>query len=92
MIEQVIRAGALVLVGVFALAIVRTRNPARQAIGLAAYGLLVAIVTAAYAAPDVALSLIVAGAVIEPILIVFTLAKVERRNARRSAPAPEKER
>lgn len=91
MIEQIARAGALVLVGVFALAIVRTRDPARQAIGLAAYGLLVAIVTAVYAAPDVALSLLVVGAVIEPLLIVFTLAKVERRDARRSASDAKKE-
>lgn len=84
MIEQTTRALALVLVAVFALELVRTRDPARQVLGLSAYGMVLAALMLVYAAPDVALSQIVVGTIIEPLLIVFALAKV-RRNAQRSS-------
>lgn len=78
MIDPALRAIALALVGTFAFFVVTTRDPARQVLGLSAYGLLLAALMLVYAAPDVALSQIVVGAVIEPLLIVFALAKVRR--------------
>jgi multisubunit Na+/H+ antiporter MnhB subunit len=61
------------------------------------YGLLFALVFALHAAPDVALSQIVVGAVALPLMVLLTLAKVRRdREARRAArraaaaaPSPE---
>ena len=78
MIAQALRLVALVFVGGFSLVLVRTRDPARQVLGLSAYGMLLAALMLVYAAPDVALSQIVVGALIEPLLIAFALAKVRR--------------
>jgi energy-converting hydrogenase B subunit D len=89
MIEPATRGVAVGLVALFALVLVRTRDPAHQAFGLSAYGLLLAALMLVHAAPDVALSQIVVGAIIQPLLVLFTLAKIRRRNesARIEAPA-----
>ena len=69
----------LVLVALGATAVVLTRVPARQAIVLSGYGLLLAILFLAFQAPDVTLSELTVGAVALPILLLLTLAKVKRR-------------
>ena len=66
----------LVLVAAAATGVVLIRVPARQVIALSAYGLLLAILFLAFQAPDVTLSELTVGAVILPILLLLTLAKV----------------
>ena len=67
----------LVLVALGATAVVLTRAPARQAIVLSVYGILLAVLFLAFQAPDVTLSELTVGAVALPILLLLTLAKVE---------------
>jgi energy-converting hydrogenase B subunit D len=69
----------LVLVALGATAVVLTRAPARQAIVLSAYGLLLAVLFLAFQAPDVTLSELTVGAVALPILLLLALAKVRGR-------------
>ena len=69
----------LVLVALGATAVVLTRVPARQAIVLSVYGLLLAILFLAFQAPDVTLSELTVGAVALPILLLLALAKVKGR-------------
>jgi energy-converting hydrogenase B subunit D len=69
----------LVLVALGATAVVLTRVPARQAIVLSVYGLLLAVLFLAFQAPDVTLSELTVGAVALPILLLLALAKVRRR-------------
>lgn len=66
----------LVLVALGATAVVLTRAPARQAIVLSVYGILLAVLFLAFQAPDVTLSELTIGAVALPILLLLTLAKV----------------
>jgi energy-converting hydrogenase B subunit D len=69
----------LVLVAAGATMVVLTRQPARQAIALSAYGLLLALMFLAFQAPDVTLSELTVGAVALPLLLMLTLAKVGKR-------------
>ena len=57
-------------------AVVLTRDPTSQVIGLSYFGLLLAIMFFVFQAPDVALSQIVIGAVALPLMFLLTLAKV----------------
>ncbi len=70
----------LLMVALGGTAVVLTRNPVSQTIGLTFYGLLLALMFFIYQAPDVALSQIVIGAVALPLMVLLTLAKV-RLNA-----------
>jgi energy-converting hydrogenase B subunit D len=70
----------LVLVALGATAVVLTRVPARQAIVLSVYGLLLAILFLAFQAPDVTLSELTVGAVALPILLLLALAKIRSRD------------
>ncbi|HEX9375593.1 MAG TPA: DUF4040 domain-containing protein [Actinomycetota bacterium] len=76
---QVVQGVAMVLVGVLALATVRTRNPVHQSIVFALFGAAFAVLFLVLQAPDVALSEIVVGAVASPAMILLTLAKVRHR-------------
>jgi uncharacterized MnhB-related membrane protein len=69
----------LVLVAVGATGVVLVRDPVRQVIALSVYGVLLAILFLAFQAPDVSLSELTVGAVVLPLLLVLTLAKVRRR-------------
>lgn len=71
----------LLMVAAGGTAVVLTRDPVNQAIGLTFYGLLLALMFFIFQAPDVALSQIVIGAVALPLMILLTLAKV-RLNTR----------
>jgi uncharacterized MnhB-related membrane protein len=61
------RAGTLVVL---------IRQPARQAVMISAYGLVLSVLFFSVQAPDVALSAIAVGAVALPMMVLLTLAKV----------------
>jgi energy-converting hydrogenase B subunit D len=69
---------ALVLVGAGGFAVVRTRNPERQAITLSVYGLCLTVLFVALQAPDVALSELAVGSAVVPLLVLLTIRKVGR--------------
>lgn len=69
----------LSFVAVTAAAVVLTRDPAKQAIGISFYGLVMALMFFIFQAPDVALSQIVIGAVALPLIILLALTKVRRQ-------------
>jgi energy-converting hydrogenase B subunit D len=66
----------LSFVVVTATAVVLTRDPAKQAIGISFYGLVMALMFFIFQAPDVALSQIVIGAVALPLMILLALTKI----------------
>ncbi len=70
---------ALVLVGVALVAtiVVLTRDPLKQVIGFTFYGLVLTLMFFVFQAPDVALSEIVVGAVVIPLMVLLTLAKLK---------------
>jgi uncharacterized MnhB-related membrane protein len=76
----VMQTAILVFVAVAATAVVLTRDPAKQAIGISFYGLVMAIMFFLYQAPDVALSQIVVGAVALPLMVLLALAKIRRNS------------
>ena len=76
---DVLQVTILVLVAAGATGLVLIRDPARQVIALSVYGVLLAVLFLAFQAPDVTLSELTVGAVVLPILLVLTLAKVRRR-------------
>ena len=69
----------LVLVAAAATAVVLIRVPVRQVLALSTYGLLLALTFLVLQAPDVTLSELTVGAVVLPILLLLTLAKVRGR-------------
>lgn len=73
-----LRVALLAWVALAAPAVVRTRDPAAQAVGVSAYGLLLAALFFAYQAPDVALSQLVVGAVALPLMVLLALAKIRK--------------
>lgn len=84
-----LRGLMIVMVGAGGLGVVLTREPLRQAILLSYYGLLWALLFFLLRAPDVALSQVVIGTLILPLLICFALAKTRQHatRARRQAGA-----
>jgi len=71
-----------VLVAAGGTAVVLTRDPVLQAITVSLYGVVLALLFFVHQAPDVALSQIVIGSVALPLMILLTLAKVKRNEAR----------
>ncbi len=80
----------LTLVAVAATAVVLTREPLRQAIGISFYGLLLAVMFFLFQAPDVGLSQIVVGAVALPLMVLLALAKVRRNDEVRESGGRER--
>jgi uncharacterized MnhB-related membrane protein len=76
---EVLQVTILILVAVGATGAVLIRDPVRQVIALSVYGVLLAVLFLAFQAPDVTLSELTVGAVILPLLLLLTLAKVKRR-------------
>ncbi len=70
---------ALVLVGVAVVAtlVVLTRDPLKQVIGFTFYGLVLTLMFFVFQAPDVGFSEIVVGAVVIPLMVLLTLAKLK---------------
>jgi energy-converting hydrogenase B subunit D len=76
---DVLQVVLLVLVAAGATAVVLSREPVRQVIVVSGYGILLAVLFLAFQAPDVTLSELTVGAVVLPMLLLLTLAKVGRR-------------
>ena len=68
----------LVLVAAGATAVVLIRDRVRQVLMLSIYGVLLAVLFLAFQAPDVTLSELTIGAVVLPIVVLLTLAKVRK--------------
>jgi uncharacterized MnhB-related membrane protein len=77
-------------VAVTATAVVLTRDPAKQAIGISFYGLIMALMFFVFQAPDVALSQIVIGAVALPLMILLALTKIRRHEEEQQERHKEK--
>jgi uncharacterized MnhB-related membrane protein len=71
-------AALFALVALGGTAVVLTRDPRRQLLVAGVFGLLLAALFHALGAPDVALSEIVVGTVVIPLLVVATLIKLEK--------------
>lgn len=67
---------ALTLVLAGGAAVVFTGDPQRQAVTLSVYGLLMTVLFMLLAAPDVALSQVVIGTAIIPLMILLTIRKI----------------
>ena len=76
---EALQVTLLVLVAAGATAVVLMRAGVRQVLMLSIYGVLLAVLFLAFQAPDVTLSELVVGAVVLPIILVLTLAKVRKR-------------
>jgi energy-converting hydrogenase B subunit D len=72
-------ATALTLVALGAVAVVMTDDPARQAVTLSVFGLLMAVLFILLSAPDVALSQIGVGTAIVPLMVMLAITKVRGR-------------
>jgi len=75
---QVLHILILSLVGVCGTAVVLTRDPRSQVIGLSFFGLVLACMFFVFQAPDVALSQIVIGTVALPLMFMLTMARIRR--------------
>ena len=69
---------ALTLVLAGAVAVVFTDDPERQAVTLSVYGLLMSVLFFLLAAPDVALSQIVVGTAVVPLMVMLTIRKIRK--------------
>jgi energy-converting hydrogenase B subunit D len=78
-----LQAVCLVVVAVAGTAVVLVRDPLRQALVSAVFGLALAVLFMAFGAPDVALSQIVVAGVAVPVMVLLTLAKVRTDDADR---------
>jgi len=81
----------LSLVGICGTAVVLTRDPRSQVIGLSFFGLVLACMFFVFQAPDVALSQIVIGAVALPLMFMLTMTKVRRNTEEQAARKSEQE-
>jgi uncharacterized MnhB-related membrane protein len=79
----VMQIAILLFVAVAGTAVVLTRNPVSQVIGLTFYGLVLTLMFFIFQAPDVAFSQIVVGAVVLPLMVLLTLAKLKSREQSR---------
>ncbi|MFB4303939.1 Na(+)/H(+) antiporter subunit B [Actinomadura sp. NTSP31] len=71
-------ATALMMAAFMATAVVLTRNPARQAIVLSGYGMVLGVLFLVLQAPDVAMSQIGVGTVVVPLIVVLALHATRR--------------
>lgn len=60
-------------------AVVLTRDPLHQALVAGLYGLVLGLLFLALAAPGVAISEFLVGAVAQPLLVLLTLARIRER-------------
>jgi uncharacterized MnhB-related membrane protein len=88
-IADVLVGVLLVATAVTGTAVALTRDPTRQALVLSAYGLVLGVLMVALQAPDVALAQIGIGTAVVPLLVVLTVAKVDRELADRDEDSGE---
>lgn len=67
---------ALTLVLLGGVAVVFTDDPQRQAVTVSVYGLLMTVLFFLLAAPDVALSQVVVGTAIVPLMVMLAIRKI----------------
>ena len=67
---------ALTMVLAGAAAVVFTDDPQRQAITMSVYGVVMTVLFVLLAAPDVALSQVVVGTAIVPLMVMLTIRKI----------------
>lgn len=79
----VLIAVALTSVLVGAAVVVFTNDPARQAVVLGVYGLLLTILFMVLQAPDVALSQLAVGTAVTPLMVLLTVRKVTQVKAQK---------
>lgn len=70
---------ALTMVLLGGTAVVLTQRPARQAIMLSIYGVLLGILFLSLSAPDVALSQIGVGTVVVPLVVMLAVKRIDAR-------------
>lgn len=70
---------ALTLVLVGAVTVVATPDPRRQAVTLSVYGLLLAALFMLLSAPDVALSQVVVGTAVVPLMVMLAVRRIRSR-------------
>jgi energy-converting hydrogenase B subunit D len=75
----VLQALAFLLVAAGGTAVALTRDPTRQVLLLALYGLLLTVLFVLLQAPDVALSELAVGSAALPLILLVALAKVRGR-------------
>jgi energy-converting hydrogenase B subunit D len=75
---QALQITLLVLVAAGATAVVLIRARVRQVLMLSIYGVLLAVLFLAFQAPDVTLSELTVGAVVLPVVLLLTLAKIRK--------------
>jgi uncharacterized MnhB-related membrane protein len=69
---------SLALTALMATAVVLTRDPARQAVVLSGYGMVLGVLFVVLQAPDVAMSQIGVGTVVVPLIVVLALHATRR--------------
>jgi energy-converting hydrogenase B subunit D len=79
----VIQFTVLVFVAIAGTAVVLTRDPRSQVVGLSFYGLVLTVAFFVFQAPDVALSQLVIGAVALPMMFMLGLTRIQRDRERR---------
>jgi energy-converting hydrogenase B subunit D len=75
-----LQAVCLVAVGVLGTAVALTRDPLRQAAVTGIFGLALAALFLAVQAPDVALSMMVVGGIVVPVLVLLAMAKIREHD------------
>jgi len=71
-----LQATALGLAVLASTAVVLTRDPLKQIVVNALYGLVLVLLFVVFAAPDVALSMLVVGSIAYPIVVLIAIARV----------------
>ena len=74
---------ALGLVAVGGTLVVRTQDPAAQAVTLGGYGLLLTLLFVLLQAPDVALSQVAVGPAVVPLMVLLTIRAIARHRSER---------
>jgi energy-converting hydrogenase B subunit D len=70
---------AMGLIALAGTVVVLTREPARQAVSLSVFGLMLAVLFVTVQAPDVALSQLAIGTAVVPLMIMLTIQKLGGR-------------
>jgi energy-converting hydrogenase B subunit D len=75
-----LQAVCLLAVAVLGTAVVLTRDPLRQAAVTGIFGLALAALFVAVQAPDVALSMMVVGGIVVPVLVLLAMARIREND------------
>ncbi|WP_338051275.1 DUF4040 domain-containing protein [Pseudonocardia acidicola] len=70
---------SLLMVAAAGTAVVLTRNPSRQAVQMAVFGLCLTVLFVVLQAPDVALSQLAVGTAVVPLMVMLTVQKTRGR-------------